>query len=131
MFRKYHYLNTELNKAAKCYCGLINGEIVVFCAVLHMPHPKKKIKRVHRLVVLPDYQGISIGSRFLTEIAKQYKHIDFNITTSSKNLCNSLKQNIQWSLFFKGKWQPQTNKELNKTSSSDRIIYSFRYKKVN
>lgn len=94
-----------------------------------MPHPKKKIKRVHRLVVLPDYQGISIGSRLLTEIAKQYSHIDFNITTSSKNLCKSLTKNKQWALFFKGKCQPQTNKALNKTSSSDRIIYSFRYKR--
>ncbi len=45
--------------------------------------------RVSRLVVLPDYQGVSIGRRFLTFIAEYYKrqsHLPFLIITSNPQL---------------------------------------------
>ena len=67
--------------------------------VIHQPHGiNKKIKRVSRIVVLPDYQGIGIGTRFLTEIAKIYKNkgYDFSIVTSAKNMIKSLYKNDKW-----------------------------------
>lgn len=67
--------------------------------VLHQPHGKNaKLKRVSRLVVLPDYQGIGIGYLFLTEIAKLYvsQGWQFSIVTSAKNLV--------WKLYKSGKW---------------------------
>ena len=130
VFRKYHYLNSELNKAAKCYVGLINGELVSFCAVFHFPHPiKKNIKRVHRLVVKPDYQGIGLGTAFLTAIAKTYRLFDFNILSSSKTIMHALKKRDDWVMFAKGQTTKQSGSETawNKTSSQERITYSFRY----
>ena len=42
-------------------------------AVLHQPHGKiKNLKRCSRLVILPDYQGIGLGTMFLTIIAQHY-----------------------------------------------------------
>lgn len=67
--------------------------------IIHQPHGiNKKIKRVSRIVVLPDYQGIGIGTRFLTEIAKIYKNkgYDFSIVTSAKNMIKSLYKNDKW-----------------------------------
>jgi len=63
MFRKHHYLDTKLNTSAVCFCAFWNGVPVAFSAVLHFPHPiSKNVKREHRTVCLPDYQGVGIGN---------------------------------------------------------------------
>lgn len=70
-------------------------------AILHQPHSiNKKIKRVSRLVILPDYQGIGLGTKFLNFIAEYYKkqNYDFCIITSAKNLISSLKKSNKWCL---------------------------------
>ena len=69
--------------------------------VLHQPNNRnRKIKRVSRLVVLPDYQGIGIGYKFLTVIAKIYRSEgwDFSIVTSAKNLITKLYSDNNWLL---------------------------------
>lgn len=70
-------------------------------AILHQPSTNKKLKRVHRLVILPDYQGIGLGTKFLNEIANIYVNIgyDFSIITSAKNLIYSLRKNKNWCLY--------------------------------
>lgn len=69
--------------------------------VIHQPHAvNKKIKRVCRLVVLPDYQGIGIATKFLNCMAKHYtaEGYDFSIVTSAKNLIYALKKSNDWLL---------------------------------
>lgn len=63
VFRKYHYLNTDINPACRQFVGVIDGELVCHTGVLPMPM-RKDAKRLHRSVVLPDYQGIGIGMNF-------------------------------------------------------------------
>ena len=71
MFAKYHYLNHSHNNAAKVYIATINDSIAGFLSVLHFPHPKaKNIKKIHRLVILPDFQGAGFGLLFLNYISK-------------------------------------------------------------
>lgn len=66
-------MSKEIASACICYGLYDNNNIIGFCAVLHQPHPiNKKLKRVSRLVILPDYQGIGLGTKFLNEIAKIY-----------------------------------------------------------
>lgn len=50
------------------------------------------MKKVHRVVVLPDYQGLGLGRRFIEFIAKMYvgQGNRFAITTSSKSAIASL-----------------------------------------
>jgi len=62
-FAPHHYLSSELHKGARCFAGLINGEPAAFGALLHFPHARTNaIQRIHRLVVLPDYQGLGLGA---------------------------------------------------------------------
>lgn len=62
LFRRHHYLSGDLLNSATCFGGWIGDQIVAFSAVRHFPHSKtKNIKMGHRLVVLPDYQGLGIG----------------------------------------------------------------------
>jgi GNAT superfamily N-acetyltransferase len=67
--------------------------------VLHQPHGQhKNLKRISRLVILPDYQGIGLGTKFLNIIAEYYKqkHFDMSIVTSAKNMINALQKSTKW-----------------------------------
>lgn len=64
VFARHHYLSGQLHKAARCFGGFVGDECVAFTSYLHYPHPRTKtIKMGHRLVVLPDWQGLGIGGR--------------------------------------------------------------------
>lgn len=85
----------------KCYGAYDGDNIIAFIAVMTFPHPKvKNIKRCSRLVVLPDYQGIGIGSAFLQTIAQHYSEsgYKFTIITSAKNMILKLNKSRQWTL---------------------------------
>lgn len=128
-FRKYHYLDTNLNKSAKCFVGLINNELVCFNATLHFPHPSSnKIKKEHRTVVLPDYQGISIGSKFSDYIAEYFKKKGFkymSVTSNPAFINHRLKSN-RWKLKRYGRLG-NNNNELKKTSSKNRLTFSWEF----
>lgn len=73
LFKKYHYLSGDINKASRCYIGIYNNRPVAFCAVLSFPSGTlKHAYREHRVVVLPDYQGMGIGNKFSEIIADMY-----------------------------------------------------------
>lgn len=85
---------------AACY-GLYSeeGEQIGFIAIRHFMHPRtNKIKMVHRLVILPDYQGIGIGGAFLNVIAELYtsQGYEFRIVTSARNLIRKLQKQKEW-----------------------------------
>lgn len=129
-------MNTELLVSSKCY-GLYTeqNEIVGFCAVVHQPHNYvKNMKRVHRLVILPDYQGMGLGIRFLNEIAERYKNDGFNfhIVTSAKNMIWALYRSEKWKMTKKvdsiaSKTSPNGIKGLNKSIKKNAINGRFKY----
>ena len=94
-------MNTDLPSASVCF-GLYDAEnIVGFCAVLHQPHSQNaKLKRCSRLVILPDYQGIGLGTQFLNIVADYYKRLgfDFRIVTSAKNMIHALNKSNKWKM---------------------------------
>ena len=109
---------------------------------------RKGWKRVHRLVVLPDYQGIGIGTKFINEVTKHYANEGWNInvTTTTPALVNALVKSKKWNLvragrnkssmadFAKyGKGDKQKNIKISestvKTQSNNRVTYSFNFKK--
>lgn len=74
LFRKHHYLSAEHHKSARCFCAFWNKTPVAFCSVLHFPHPRSRnMKREHRAVCLPDFQGVGIGNALSNLIASMCK----------------------------------------------------------
>lgn len=131
MFAKHHYLNHSHKKfGAKMFIATINDEIAGFLSVIHFPSLNKKLKKVHRLVILPDYQGAGFGVKFLNEVAKIYKNEKwtFGITTSAPSLIKALKKDDNWRCISFGRGSKQNKEKLKKTSSINRIVGSFMYK---
>jgi ABC-type lipoprotein export system ATPase subunit len=94
VFKQHHYLTQELNAAAKCFCFTWNDKPVGFIAILPMPSGTiSDAFRVSRLVILPDYQGLSIGIKILNIFGAMYKSIGKHlyIKTSNPSLFNGMK----------------------------------------
>jgi GNAT superfamily N-acetyltransferase len=112
-----------------------NDNIIGFCGILHQPCRKyKKLKRCSRLVILPDYQGIGLGTKFLNEIAKYYSNMgyDFTIVTSAKNMIMALRNSSKWTMIRYSVAKCTSNKsKIDKNRSSKRNnckTASFMYK---
>jgi GNAT superfamily N-acetyltransferase len=139
MFRKYHYLNTDLHNAAQQYVGVVNGEIVCHTGIIYMPLKKGK-KRVHRLVVLPDYQGVGIGTAFINAVAEivNAEGFELNLTTTTPALVGALRRSPRWVLARYGRAKADfmqyqkkyglESKHFQEATSNNRITYSFWYK---
>ena len=104
--------------------------------VLHQPHGvNRKLKRVSRMVILPDYQGIGIGYKFLCTVAEEYVKYgyDFSIVTSAKNLIFRLQKSPRWSMRRLGYNKCSSIKsaiDYNRASMRDKCkTASFMYKK--
>lgn len=99
LFKPYHYLTQDINKAAKCFVFAMNDKPVAFCAVL--PFPNGNIKnafRMSRTVVLPDFQGLGIGGIASEYIASLYKALGckFYAKTSNPALWKRRENNGNW-----------------------------------
>jgi len=130
-----------MNPAAEQWIGLINGELACHTGIIQFPM-RKGWKRVHRMVVLPDYQGIGIGIKFINEVSKHYIENGFNmnLTTTTPALVGGLSRNDKWSLVRAGRVKNTLGANLKKYygnathskdkgigSSSNRITYSFNF----
>jgi GNAT superfamily N-acetyltransferase len=63
VFRRHHYLSGSLMSDAECYAGWIDGRPVAFTSAIAWSGKGSGLMKGHRLVVLPDYQGLGIGGR--------------------------------------------------------------------
>ena len=87
------------------------------------------MKRIHRLVILPDYQGLGLGTAFLTAVTEIYKNENFRIrlVTSHPALIHGLKK--PWVLKHFGRKTTTTTgiKGMNATISKKRKTASFEF----
>jgi GNAT superfamily N-acetyltransferase len=134
MFSRYHYLNHSHNNASTVYVATVNDCVAGFCSVIHFPHPKAKdIKRIHRLVVLPDYQGCGIGGVLLSNVCNMYPKNRMRLVTSQPALIYSLKKTNKWKLLRKGRLSAGSNtgtiqnKKVKGSTSCNRITTTWEF----
>jgi len=59
---------------------------VCFSAVLHFPHPRtRNVKREHRTVCLPDFQGVGIGNAMSEYIGSMCKALGFRFMSQTSH----------------------------------------------
>jgi ABC-type ATPase involved in cell division/GNAT superfamily N-acetyltransferase len=126
LFRKYHYLSNDINKSSKQYVAFIDNVPVAFCAVLPMMG-FKGMRKEHRTVVLPDYQGIGIGSAISDVIAKKYTEMGYRYrsVTSNPAFIHHRKKSKNWILCDQGRKSPHTKDGMQ--SSSRRRTTAWEY----
>tara|TARA_B100000963_G_scaffold273400_1_gene241587 strand:- start:3053 stop:4150 length:1098 start_codon:yes stop_codon:yes gene_type:complete len=134
MFRGNHYLSAELNKSAKCFILLFDGEPAVFTAILPFPHPHvKNIYKEHRTVTLPDYQGFGLGNR-LSDFVGEWLHKQgkiFRSVTSHPAMIGHRHRSNAWIMDRKPSRMAPPSKsaktQTRLTSSINRLTASFLY----
>jgi GNAT superfamily N-acetyltransferase len=96
-FARHHYLSGSLSCAAKCYAAVENENPIAFCGVISM-FGRPDIHRISRLVTLPAYQGLGIGSRLLERVAQAERGEGYrvHITTSHPALVHFLAHSTCW-----------------------------------
>jgi ABC-type lipoprotein export system ATPase subunit/GNAT superfamily N-acetyltransferase len=86
IFKKHHYLTDTLNKSCQCFLFEWNNKPVAFVAVINFPSGTiKNAFRLSRTVVLPDYQGLGIGSKISEFCSAIFKNKDGRIFTKTVN----------------------------------------------
>lgn len=134
MFKDHHYLSGNLHKASKTYGCFIDDEMVAFMAILPSIG-QFGMKRIHRIVVKPDYQGVGIGMAFMTVIGEHYKENNTRLTITSGHtgIIHGLNRNKYWKCT--NYYKTGTTKHCGSTAAGEpgrpgSIIASFEYKGV-
>lgn len=123
IFKQHHYLSAELNTACDMYVCYWNDTLVGMIAVLPQPGVGNFYAyRVHRLVILPDFQGLGIAKAFLDEIADLYKKHNRTlfIRTSHIKLIRSLQKSKKWKT--DGKMKVSTPNSFASKESREKIL---------
>ena len=132
MFRDYHYLSGSLACHARCYCAVYQDRPIAFIAVMNI-HMRAQYYRVHRLVVLPDYQGIGVGKRLLNFVADLYtsqtKRPFYVITSNPQLVRGSLGD---WKVMrsghaSRGRGDTRINAEIRSSASRKRVTTTLSY----
>jgi ABC-type ATPase involved in cell division/GNAT superfamily N-acetyltransferase len=72
-FSKYHYLDTSMSRSVHCYVLLLGDKPIGFHAAIHSTNRDiHSYWRGHRTVILPEFQGMGIGTAFSDAIAEIY-----------------------------------------------------------
>jgi ABC-type molybdenum transport system ATPase subunit/photorepair protein PhrA/GNAT superfamily N-acetyltransferase len=130
LFEKHHYLTREMNKAAYCFCAFWMGIPVAFDAWLPFfgqLGSGAPIRRGHRTVCLPDYQGVGIGGALFTTIASMWKGLGFrpfSNTAHPAEIANRVRS-ANWSL----RRAPSRTAKDKRTAAraTNRMTASFEY----
>ena len=132
-FSRHHYLSDHLHVASRNYGAWYRDECIAFNSHIPFPHPStKNIRMGHRLVVLPDYQGLGIGLAFDDWLGERLhaRGYRYHKTISHPALIHSYARSPRWEL-LKNRNRPTRGgaKRLHKTMQTSRKLAtrSFRY----
>jgi GNAT superfamily N-acetyltransferase len=111
-FGKYHYLDTAISKSAHYYVLLLGDKPIGFHAAIHSTNRDiHSYWRGHRTVILPEFQGMGIGTAFSDAIAQIY--VDRGLRYFSKTAHPSFGEHREKSPL----WRPtSTNRQSRKGS---------------
>lgn len=105
MFEPHHYLKLPRMVAARCYVAAVDGEPVAHVAVATINRGKSVEARACRLVVMPEWQGAGVGTRFLDYVCELQRIGEGRIPgrrmttifhTSHPGLCAALRRSRKW-----------------------------------
>jgi len=128
LFKQHHYLTEDLQKSAEMFLLELNGQYIGFFGILPFPGVgDPKTRRLSRMVILPDFQGLGIGTQVFNYLCSLYKtegHTMY-VRTVSPGLGKFMEKNENWeATSSNGKIPPDdtSGRKLMK-----RAGYSYKY----
>lgn len=103
-FKEHYYLDLPMPIAAEYFIGTVDGELVSHIAVCPSFHTG--YYRATRLVVMPEWQGAGVGTKFLEWVCEYHKQgngrlgrkLPTMFHTSHPQLIAYLKRSTRWVL---------------------------------
>jgi ABC-type ATPase involved in cell division/GNAT superfamily N-acetyltransferase len=100
-FAPFHYMSADLHKAAACFAAFVEDRPVAFAGVLHFPHAKtRNIKRISRLVTLPDWQGVGLSFVLVDALGSAYSTAGYRLRMypAHPSLIRSYDKSSRWAM---------------------------------
>lgn len=96
-FARHHYLSGSLSAFAECHLALWDGRMAAFCAVLALAG-KPGRRRISRLVTLPDFQGLGIGTALLESVCREHREAGHrvSITAAHPAIVGHCRRSSRW-----------------------------------
>lgn len=131
LFARHHYLSGSLNPTAECYLTTWNGKPVNFCATLPVIGFRGR-RRFTRIVTLPDFQGIGIGTHSIAAVAELHRQRGHrvSITSSHPALIHHCRRSANWkavSVKKTGQAPARSKRFAGYRSSTGRAVVSFEW----
>jgi len=130
MFARHHYLSGSLSKGCRCFVALWKGAPVAFCATISLIGAKNRW-RISRIVTLPDYQGVGIGTAVTEAVAEVHlaQGHRMNITASHPAMIAHCRRSARWRAVSVRKTGSRSARRFidNYRTSSGRATVSFEY----
>lgn len=131
IFAPHHYLSHTINLSSDCWVLKWGNALVGFCAVRTFPSGTMNYaKSIHRLVILPDFQGMKLGTRFMETLAEIYlkRGYKVHIRTAHERLGDHMEASALWRATGRnGKTGAISNGAINGKNQNMYIVNSVRY----
>lgn len=85
-FAGHHYLTADLNTSSACFLTSYQGRPCAFhawLAFIGRLRDSRKAVRAHRIVCLPDFQGVGIAAAVTTHLARMYRAFNTRVLLTS------------------------------------------------
>lgn len=132
LFAPHHYLSAQHNKSAVCFCAFWNDAPVAFHSWLPFKgrlKDSRRARRAHRIVCLPDYQGVGIGQAIAQETASMWAALGYRVFSASSHPAeiSSKRQSPFYKNGNQGRSSGDKRADFHRTRSISRSIASFEY----
>lgn len=136
LFKDHHYLTANIHRSAACFVGIIEGRPVVFDAWLpffgKLSHGKAM--RGHRTVCLPDFQGLGLGNRLFSELARMWAGLGYRVFSGTSHPAEVRKriESADWKLTRNASRTGRdvitmNGKTWEKHGATNRLTYGFEF----
>lgn len=128
IFKQHHYLTENIQKSAEMFMIELNGQYIGFFGILPFPGVgDAKTRRLSRMVILPDFQGLGIGTQIFNYLCSLYaaEGHQMYVRTVSPGLGKFMEKNDNWQA-------TSSNGKIPGADSSGRKLmlragYSYKY----
>jgi GNAT superfamily N-acetyltransferase len=129
-FAHHHYLTNKLSKSAFCFAAFSEGRAVAFDAWLpFFGRSHGLIRRGHRTVCLPDYQGVGIGNALFTRVASMWRGLGYRAVSGTGHPAEIAhrSRSPNWRMTSAPKRHRRGKHGSDSTRAINRLVASFEY----